>query len=262
MSAFNFIIAKFIPDLVKNEPVNIGVIVNDPVSKKSYGRFIENFRTLSMRYPDANINALKLLLDSYRGEHAIPDPKYLEKLSSNSVFQLRFTEPNAIRAGLPSQALELLFSKYISIEPKNRPRQALTKIQLYGMVTKVIQLEEFRDEWVEKRPKIQGKIGHFTFDYGFKNGKINDLIHTISFTGKSVSAYRDSKALAISVEDALTKNEELTCTAIVHPPSDQKTYKEYYQPAIGYLQDKKCIVKDEDGIEQALKKIKEKLLVH
>lgn len=262
MTTFNFIIAKFVPDLVKNEPVNIGVIVNDPISKKSYGRFIENFRKLALRYPDTNINALKVLLDSYRGEHAVTDSSYLEKLYSNSIFQLRFTEPNAIRAGLPSQAVEMLFAKYISVEPKRRERKTLTKIQLYSMVTNVIQHEEFKNEWVEKRPKIQGKIGHFVYDYGFKNGKINDLMHTISFSSNSGLAYRDAKALAISVEDAMVRNEDLTCTAIVHPPNVEKTYKEYYEPAIGYLRDKQCVVKDEDGIEPALKQIKEKLLAH
>jgi len=260
MATFNFVIAKFVPDLVKNEPVNVGVIVNDSASGKSFGRFVENFRTLGSRYPDSNINALKIMLDSYRGEYQTND-EYLKKLSKDSQFQLRFTEPNAIRSGIPSTALELLFEKYIGVESKPR-KQILTKIQLRSMVTKGIEHYEFKKEWIEKRPKIKGRIGHFTFDYGFKNGKINDLIHTISFAGNAKTAYRDSKALAISVEDALCNDEHLTCTAIIHPPSNEKILREFYEPSLGYLKDKDCIVKDEDGIEPSLKKIKEKLLTH
>lgn len=262
MGTFNFVVAKFVPDLIKNEPVNVGIIVNDSDSEKSYGKFIENFRTLATRYHNVNVNALKVLIDAYRGEYVVASTKYLEDLSNNSHFQLRFTEPTAIRSGRPSDALNVLFNKYVSIESKTKTREALTKIQLQGMISKVIQREDFQKEWIERRPKIEGRIGHFTFDYGFKNSKINDLIHTISFAVDAKAAYRDSKALAISVEDALSKNDKLDCTAIIHPPNDEKKIEEYYKPALGYLIDKNCIVKDEDGIEPTLLKIKEKLLTH
>ena len=84
-------------------------------------------------------------------------------------------------------------------------------------------------------------------------------MHSISFAGNPKTAYRDAKALAISVEDALCKDEGLNCTAIIHPPSNEKMLREYYEPAVGYLVDKKCEVKDEDGIHPCLLQIKNKL---
>jgi len=259
MTTYNFVVARFIPDLIKNEPVNIGIIVNDSENNKSFGRFVENFRPLISRYRDSNIGALRDIIETFRGDNKLESKKYLEELSKNFQYQLRFTEPRAIKAGMPSQAMELLYNQYISIESKIRQRKILTKIELRSMITKGIQQINFEKEWIKSRPKIKGRIGHFTFDYGFKNGNINDLVHSISFAGNSKTAYRDAKALAISVEDALCQNDDLSCTAIIHPPSDEKIFAEYYESAVGYLKDKECAVKDEDGIHSCLLQIKNKL---
>lgn len=259
MPTYNFIVARFIPDLIKNEPVNIGIIVNDAETNESYGRFVENFRPLISRYRESNISALKDIVESFRGKDKSKFKKSLEDISKNNQYQLRFTEPRAIKAGDPSRAIRLLYDQYISIESKIRKRKVLTKIQLRGMITKGIEQIQFEKEWIKSRPRIEGTIGHFTFDYGFKNGKINDLMHSISFAGNAKNAYTDAKALAISVEDALSKDEDLNCTAIIHPPSNEKNHRDFYEPAVGYLVDKECTVKDEDGIHPCLLQIKDKL---
>ena len=126
MGTFNFVIAKFVPDPVRNEPINVGVIVNDSSSGRSCGRFIENFRILAGRYPDSNVAALKTILASYRGRYPTKDG-YLTKLSKESAFQLRFTGPNAIRSDALQTAADTLFEKYISIQPRAAKPQALTK---------------------------------------------------------------------------------------------------------------------------------------
>ena len=259
MPMYNFLVARFVPDLVKNEPVNVGIIVNDKSKKKTHGRFIENFRPLAGRYRNSNINALKEIIDSFRGDLANPSENNLKALSENFHYQLRFTEPRAIKAGSHDAAVASLFDQYISIESKVRKRKAVTKIQLRRMIAKEIEHVKFEKEWIKPRQKIKGRIGHFTFDYGFKNGKIKDLLHSISFAGNEKTAYRDAKALAISFEDALSKYDDLSCTAIIHRPSDEKILRDFYEPAVGYLKDKKCVVKGEDEIHPCLVQIKKKL---
>ncbi len=44
---YSFVVARFIPDPVRNEPVNIGIIVNDSKTHQSFGRFVEDFSLLS-----------------------------------------------------------------------------------------------------------------------------------------------------------------------------------------------------------------------
>ena len=119
MNTYNFVVARFIPDLIRNEPVNVGIIVNDSKTHKSFGRFVENFRPLISRYKDCNIAALKTIIETFRGEYELESNESLEKLSKNSQYQLRFTEPRAIRSGDHLQAIESLYKRYISIESMN-----------------------------------------------------------------------------------------------------------------------------------------------
>ena len=100
--------------------------------------------------------------------------------------------------------------------------------------------------------------GHAVFDYGFQNGKIHDLIHALTFDGNSEIALRDAKALAISVEDAMSANESLHCAALLHPPSDEKK-EEDYEASIDYLTAKDCLIRFEKDIPSHLIKIKNKL---
>lgn len=259
MPTFNYVIAKFVPDLVRNEPINIGVIVHDSKNKIATGKFIDNFRALAQRYHNVNVSALKGILSSFTGSYKIDSANYLSKLGKEFQYQLVFAEPSGIVAGTPEQALSEIYGRFISIDTKRQKRIALTKPQLRALVSQGIKKAEFDRKWVQVKPRIEGTIGHFVFDYGFKNGKVRDLVHTISFDVNPETALRDAKALAISVEDALSRDEELSCTAIIHPPHKDAIVAEYYEPAIGYLKDKDCDVKDEEHIQPYLLTVKSKL---
>ena len=119
MNTYNFVVARFVPDLIRNEPINVGIIVNDSKTHKSFGRFVENFRPLINRYKDCNIAALKTIIETFRGEHESDSKVSLEKFSKNNQYQLRFTEPRAIRSEDHLQAIESLYKRYISIESAN-----------------------------------------------------------------------------------------------------------------------------------------------
>ena len=119
MNTYNFVVARFVPDLIRNEPVNVGIIVNDSKTYRSFGRFVENFRPLISRYKDCNIAALKTIIETVRGEYELESNESLEILSKNSQYQLRFTEPRAIRSEDHLQAIESLYKRYISIESAN-----------------------------------------------------------------------------------------------------------------------------------------------
>ena len=146
---------------------------------------------------------------------------------------------------------------YVGID-KVRQRRAVTKTDLVALIKNEISRADFGPEHVKVRPKINGKIGHFTFDYGFQNGEIRDLMHSVSFACKADTAYRDAKALAVSFEDVATANDGLECVAVMRPPESDRDRREFYVPAKGHLEDKKCLVVDERGIRQSLLQIRKK----
>ena len=257
MNTLNFVVARFVPDLVKNEPINVGIIVNDPKTNKSQAKFIENFRPLSSRFPDSNIGALKDVIETFRGEYEF-DSKHIRDLSKSFHYQLRFTESRAVKANHSLQALKSLYKQYISIEPEAERHRFPTKTELRKKIAGEIRQAEFKREWIRSRPIIDGNIGRFTVDYGFQNGHITDLMHAISFAASAETAYTKARALALSMEDARDKNNGLKCTVIIDS-SGKENHGEYYESAVGYLKDKACDVKGIHEIRPCLHEIRDKL---
>lgn len=260
MATFSYVVARFVPDMMKNEPVNVGVLVQTEKNKFS-GKFIENFRTLSQRYRNVNIKAIQGILDSLRDDHNAESYDYLSKLAKDFQYQLIFTKPTSIVAGSPQMALNELFESFISIESKIRPRKVLTRLQLRSKVRKEID-QKLERKWVITKHKVKGPKDHFEFDFAFKNGKVSDLLHTISFAGNAKRALTLAKALALTVNYVIQENEDMACSALIHPPTKEKDASEYFEPAIGYLKDQECAVKTEEEIPVYVSNIKQKLSSH
>ena len=258
MPVFSFVVARFVPDMVKNEPVNVGVMVRDSKTGHVGSRFTDNFQALARRYPEAHVWALKSVLESFRNADGRKPEGYLEKIRRNHVYQLRFTDMRAVESDRVEDAVETLYARYIG-EAKIRQRREPAKAVLVSTIRKEIDLAGFPNDCVKTSPKIKGKIGHFVFDYGFQNGRLGGLVHSISFARRADVAYRDAKELAVSVEDAVAVHDGLDCVAIIRPPSDKKAHSEFYVPAKGHLEDKNCSVVDESGIRGSLIRIRKKI---
>ncbi|MCH8034900.1 MAG: DUF3037 domain-containing protein [Bacteroidetes bacterium] len=165
MGTFSYVVAKYIPDIVKNEPINVGILVQS--EKNTEGKFIENFRPLAARYRDVNIKALKGILDSSRGIHEIKSKNHLKKLEVDFQFHLVFSEPNGIVAGTTKDALNKLYDKFISIDPKRAFRKTISRIQLQSMMSSEIRQKLDRN-WVIRKHPVEGPKDHFEFDFAFK----------------------------------------------------------------------------------------------
>lgn len=258
MATHSYVVAKYIPDIVKNEPVNVGILVQSG-EKTIEGRFIENFRPLAMRYKDVNIKALKGILDSSRGVSDVKSGDHLKKLEADNQYHLIFSEPNGIVAGTTRQALDKLYDMFISIEPRRTTlHRAMSRIQLQSMMSNEIK-KTLQKKWVIRKHRVKGPKDHFAFDYAFKNGHVSDLLHTISFAGDAKRGLTSAKALALTWEYANQENEDLTCAALITPPKDDKNEREYFEPAIAYLKDQECAIKTVDEIPKYVMTIKKKL---
>ena len=256
MTTYSYVVAKYIPDIVKNEPINVGVLVQS--EKNTEGKFIENFRPLAARYRDVNIKALKGILDSSRGIHEIKSEDHLKKLEADYQFHLVFSEPNGIVAGTPKAALIKLYDKFISVEPKRVSRKIISRIQLQSMMNSEIK-QKLDKKWVIRKHPVKGPKDHFEFDYAFRNGKVSDLLHTISFSGNAKRGLTLAKALALTWEYAYNENPDLACAALITPPKEEKNERDYFEPAVGYLKDQSCAVKTTEDIPQYVTTLQKKL---
>jgi len=120
MNTYEYVVARFTPNPVKDEPRNIGIIVVDSNSMKSFGKFVgDDYLTkLKKENPDTNVNALKKILEGYRGEQEIRSENYLDRLANQCVHSLHFKNVCVKAAVTPEKAVEGLFKEYISFQPQ------------------------------------------------------------------------------------------------------------------------------------------------
>jgi len=117
-TTYEYVVAKFTPDFVKDEPINIGVIVHEKSSLESYGKFIDDFSEIKTRNPTVNINALQKIVEGYRGKHEIDSEDYLYRLVKQCVHSLYFKNVCGKKSISYELAAQQLFDEYVSIKPK------------------------------------------------------------------------------------------------------------------------------------------------
>lgn len=119
MQTYEYVVAKFTPDFVKDEPVNIGVIVHEKDSLESFGKFIKNYSEIKKRNPNINIAALDKILEGYRGKHEIDSKDYLYRLTRDCTHSLHFRSVCGKKSFSPENAVEELFNEYISVDQES-----------------------------------------------------------------------------------------------------------------------------------------------
>lgn len=261
MKACGYSVAKFFPKTVRDEPVNIGIVIHDKSSGVAYGKFVSGFDVLRERYTNEGIGMPEVVLDGYRGRFKA-DKDYLEKLHKSSGFTLAFTPSRFVSTDSPESTLESMFNEFVSVEPKHVRASTRTNATLYRRVGEGIKRHGFKGGSVSKGQFIAGRIGKSRFDYCFKNGYFRDAVQTISFEGSQISAARaikDAKALATSTRDVKSEHPGLAVTAITCPPKDGRMLEEFYAPAAEYLRSDGCEVVDEKDVDGFLTSIKARL---
>lgn len=120
MASYEYIVARYTPNPVKDEPRNIGIIVFDKSTMKAIGEFVgDDYLTkIKEENPDANVKALNTILDIYRGEQVVDDEKYLDDIANSVVKSLHFKNVCVKDSEDHTKAVEELFQEYISVKPK------------------------------------------------------------------------------------------------------------------------------------------------
>ncbi len=113
-----YTVVKFIPDPVKDERVNIGVIVSDD-NGLCGTRFINNFEILEKRYSIEDADLLKEIISSYDANlrNNKQDLKDLHNRSTKD-HRIKIESPRATNSASIEEAVSEIYSQMISIPEK------------------------------------------------------------------------------------------------------------------------------------------------
>ncbi len=267
MGAYSYSVSRFVPDPIKNEPVNIGVIVVDPETGKAAHRFLHSLRSLSPRCPGADLKSLEGIVNSIQVTDMPGGVDDLEDLAQGYTNLLQFTPPRAVVASSLEDSLQRAFETYIGrdvVRAGSGRVKSPKEILLMEIDAALSNDGNFMGGVVAKRHAFAGRRGRFVPDRSVSSRDWIFALHAISFNVKAgakiQSVLNDAKAFAVDFEDAREKNEGLECTVVMEPAAAGECEgAESCAQAIGHLKDRDCKVIRRNGIKPCAQQLGRRL---
>ena len=246
MGTYSYTVSRFVPDMIRNEPVNIGIIVVNSGTGKTAHRFMGNLRGLRARCPGANLRGLEDIVGSIQVGDMPDGVDALARLADRHVYSLRFTSPRAVTAPTLEDALRIVFDIYVGEANAAEAAPACTdaRRRLLGEIDDAAARCGIAEEAAMPRPEFAGARGVFRPDRAFRVGDGAVALHALSFAAQPGRALSDAKVLAVDYEDAAARTAHLECAAVVEPAPGERnpSGQEMYDQAAGHLKDKGCEV--------------------
>lgn len=185
-----FFLVRYIPDLVRDEVLNIGVFVHSPEQKYFDCLFTDDFRRIKRFHPQADLELLRELQQHFEDEidrRSDDWAQYIRSLQEYSNL-IQFSEPRACHLRDPASEIQDLFVRYVGERISGPPPQN-TRLRIKQKLTAAFVRAGV---WERLDKRIPASIwthpgDTFTFDYGYRpsqaggrpNGHIK-FVHALS----------------------------------------------------------------------------------
>ncbi len=125
-----YYILRFLPNLVRDEWVNVGVLLLDPGTGAFSEQLIEQegeFARVKRLHPDADLELLRALPGQFarmRAEMGLPAEDYMEKLGATLSNAIQFSPRKAVEAEDAASELDRLYATHVA-PPRGEGRATL-----------------------------------------------------------------------------------------------------------------------------------------
>lgn len=183
-----FVVLKFVPNLVRDEAVNIGVLLYDPDEGELSLRLTDNFRRVKRLHPWADVELLAGLQTDFeqRVEERIDDlTAYIEKLEQTLSNSLQLTPPRACLTEDTEAEMDRLYQSYVQ-EPRVRGPVALAIENTRKWIHQRV-YHAFKRAGLIERIEKRVPVGEFTYqgdnfriDFGYRRNGTHGFLHALA----------------------------------------------------------------------------------
>lgn len=225
-----FTIIRYVPDQVRNEPKNIGVLLQVPERNYFSAKVPRKLGTL-LEASESDVLLLKEYLKELLADHSFKeadqqyintgdkaklDPEYLNELSKRAIGKIHFAEPAGILTKDPEGDLENLFRRYVGegslLSPSSEsPTRSRLKTSLKRDLARLRLLTTPRGAPVSRdRKGLQqdallntGVSGaSYPVDFSYQNGKLL-VVETVDFHKSDNELQRETFGAAFKLTDLM-----------------------------------------------------------
>lgn len=224
----HFTVVQYVPDPVREERVNVGVIVM--ADGEIHSKFVRNWsRVRLLGGEDLSFlrNFAKQVGGSTSPQLALPGvgsltltPEDIRQMSSRWLNSIQLTEP---RASLLSadELLQDVARRYLIERPSPRhsyrDRRKAAQLAFQSLDRAVKQQE--REVSVERNQRVKGELDEHVFDVTLTNGHLALAAHGLSFEGPHrVDLTREVDATKWAVDDVRKAASDIPIAIIALPP--------------------------------------------
>jgi len=228
-----FFLVRYVPDVVRDEGLNIGVFLHSPEEEYLDCMFTDDFRRIKRFHPQADLELLKEL--QFHFEQEIKEneqeikgkeketqlEEYLREMQETYSNMIQVTAPHTCLARDPQAEIQDLFARYVS-SSRTAPLLQDTRMRIKQRLSHALEGAGVLDNPLFESRIPAGQWTYegdpFSFDYGYRpplvagkpNGHIK-LIHALSLKRDKDLAYK----MAHTLQQYVRRKELAELTAVV-----------------------------------------------
>lgn len=190
-------IVKYVADEVRNEPINIGIILQTKDKKQNKCRFITRFSKI--RTADEEPSFLRKVIEKIKEENS--KETLIDDLITKYSGKIRLSPPRITLTDDLQKEAEILFDRFVSIE--RQPIKVEKPITLTSVKQNVWNYFKELEKPVKKDILIKGKNSMFTYHFLVEDDE-KHIFHSISYN--ALNALKATKLFDWSVRDVIEGN--------------------------------------------------------
>jgi len=230
-----YAVVRYVPNPVRDEAVNVGVIVRGHDGSDFAFRFLPRGSALRKLWPSADQQIVRLFeqqLKSAQGQPTLFDgsrvlldrfgdprtPEFFEMARLEFVGNLQITPLRAVQAPDLAGALHWAWDTFVK-EPEQDSRpinyQQMAPAEMRQRLWRAFERREATRSGVKKQQRIDGMHAPWTFDLAYRNGKLN-VINSLALDHAAAETNL-GRALVYRgmVDDVRAKLGSLGATAVI-----------------------------------------------
>jgi hypothetical protein len=222
-------VVRYIPNLKRDEWVNIGIVLFDRASGRVLRRMMEepDFERLHRRYPQADRNLLRHLPEEFEAQFAERPLEQVDRLSQTLATTVQFSPQTGLLAEDLDDELDRLY--HVQVEPLRYDRTSEDLSTRSAIRTRADQV--FRSAGIWPRLERRVRIDEFTYagdpmrlDYAYRRNGTRGFVQTLPL-GRDPGQAKVLAFTADAIRAKLAKTEFLAVSEVEPRPQENARHR-------------------------------------
>ena len=216
-----FQLLRYVPDVVRNEYVNIGVILREQGSTHAEVRFTRDWRRVRCLYADADTALLEGMESELRQRlQAEPESGLMRILGESLSTNVQMTEPKGYLAETLPAGIEQLMKMYVEPPPREKSLRLSGRAAIHARMRSEFERAGVWDLMRKRIPAAQfTRPGDpLRIDAGYRPNGLIRMFHAVSLDpGLEMAKVLAFSAVALRAGVERVEKAQLELTAVIAP---------------------------------------------